>query len=545
MFSDHKTTPGMEIESTHGDRKYAATQVKKIAMIGKILPEHAPAIQGIDPKRELRSNIRQLLITDAELRKPGNLGPIYTIDQLAPFSRLKHGIPTLRNRANLVLDRTIDRVGTNIQYRDRLYMHAPFLKDFDIRGRGIVLAGGAAAGVLMRQEKLYHDFDFFLVGHGADNEAMMAISQFGDHLHQWHAKLWADYHIGTDGGAAVDKSVSREPSPMLVCRTRGCITFVLPTPMESKKSIQIQLILRRYDYLCEVIRGFDMGSSAVAWDGSQVFLTGLGKFAAEHGANILNLVVRRNSYERRLVRYFDRGYDLVLPNLGQSFKGCSFLNYMSVDGFDADPCCLCHLEVASLISVGPNDIVSHSILDEESDTNQVGWVGDRSMYENGSVNYTSAESVNKSNTDALVRALRTGGTTYAQNWLCACEKYTPGLSFAAMMPIFDREMWLNYIASKCSDVSRIELHTLKRLLGEDTALAIIKMQLSHGGHYMWVGSKEMWRILNSTCDKRFRELQSLIVSIPLEFQGVTDATSLCGDSVLSPEEWYGMHFAAN
>ena len=78
---------------------------------------------------------------------------------------------------------------------------------------------------------------------------------------------------------------------------------------------EIQLIFRLYSSKSEILHGFDLGSSAVGFDGQQVYFTSLSKFAYEYGLNIVDTTRRSTSYEWRLSKYMKRGFNLVIPQL--------------------------------------------------------------------------------------------------------------------------------------------------------------------------------------------------------------------------------------
>ena len=251
---------------------------------------------------------------------------IYGLKALGPFRRLAHGIPCLRLRG-VDQHTKFDRAADDSAFLERLTKFAPFLTGFDWKRHGLCLAGGAVSALVMRDLTAVtpfelarfgpHDFDVFLVGHRSENDARKAIQALGRHL----AKVWQE-----KGGR----------SAMHVYRTQTCITFCDPnmlhgSPGDGSAPRLVQVILRLYSTKGEVIHGFDLGSSAMLWDGESVSLTGMGRLAAEHGANVLSLAVRRRSYESRLCRYFHRGFDIVLPNLDVcALMGGEHLPYLKV-----------------------------------------------------------------------------------------------------------------------------------------------------------------------------------------------------------------------
>ena len=84
---------------------------------------------------------------------------------------------------------------------------------------------------------------------------------------------------------------------------------------EPLKSIKIQVILRSYSSISAILHAFDVPSCCVAYDGRTTFLTTLGAYAQAFRVNIVHPAYRSTTYEARLLKYFDKGYALVLPNL--------------------------------------------------------------------------------------------------------------------------------------------------------------------------------------------------------------------------------------
>jgi hypothetical protein len=80
------------------------------------------------------------------------------------------------------------------------------------------------------------------------------------------------------------------------------------------ETIKIQIILSIYKSISQIIHGFDIGSCAVAFDGKEVYFTGLAKFAYETGYNIITIDRRSFTFERRLKKYLLRGFCIIMPN---------------------------------------------------------------------------------------------------------------------------------------------------------------------------------------------------------------------------------------
>jgi hypothetical protein len=101
------------------------------------------------------------------------------------------------------------------------------------------------------------------------------------------------------------------PSVSGAIRSEGSLTVLFPDGGLPK----IQFIFRLYASVSEILHGFDLGASAVGFDGKNVWFTALGKFAYEYGLSIVDVTRRSPSYEARLLKYMQRGFRLAAPGL--------------------------------------------------------------------------------------------------------------------------------------------------------------------------------------------------------------------------------------
>ena len=95
------------------------------------------------------------------------------------------------------------------------------------------------------------------------------------------------------------------------------LSYVLITDNNTdiNNKYHIQIILRLYKTKSEILHGFDLGSSAVGYDGENIWFTTLSKFSYENKCNIVDSYRRSTTYERRLEKYFYRGFNLLVPFL--------------------------------------------------------------------------------------------------------------------------------------------------------------------------------------------------------------------------------------
>lgn len=156
-----------------------------------------------------------------------------------------------------------------------------------IKAGSFVLAGGKLRYALWDRCSwcgIHSDYDLFVCGGDAENAETAIEALFSEFKEQSD-----DFRMFVN---------------------ENCVTMI-----SAKLHINVQVILRMYSSISEIIHGFDIGAAQVAWDGENVWFTSMGRVAYEQGINVLNLSKRRGTYEKRLIKYTDRGFGLVLPNL--------------------------------------------------------------------------------------------------------------------------------------------------------------------------------------------------------------------------------------
>jgi hypothetical protein len=265
---------GCTISCTSGE--YAFLPRAELEALRRPAPERPPLSA---------QDVEDYLARARALRVPGVTGGVYGPRGLLERREPEPALPTLRSRGareRFALARSDE------EFARRLLKELPELEGFPLKRYGLFLAGGCAAALLTEPSpgrRYYDDVDFFLVGHAADEGRVEAILALGAHL----AARW--------GGA-----------PTL---RRGYHALSFSWPGRPP----FQVVLRGYAHLAEVLHGFDLPSCSVGFDGSRLLLTELGALAAERGVNLLCLDGWRPSYSRRLVKYAERGFGLVLPRL--------------------------------------------------------------------------------------------------------------------------------------------------------------------------------------------------------------------------------------
>jgi hypothetical protein len=96
-------------------------------------------------------------------------------------------------------------------------------------------------------------------------------------------------------------------------RTKNAITIVSQYPTR-----HVQIVLRIYRSISEILTGFDVDCSCAAYDGKQVYTSPRALVAYMTQMNTIDLTRRSPSYENRLSKYSRRGFEVYWPLLDRS-----------------------------------------------------------------------------------------------------------------------------------------------------------------------------------------------------------------------------------
>ncbi|KAI9664804.1 MAG: hypothetical protein M1821_006252 [Bathelium mastoideum] len=96
-------------------------------------------------------------------------------------------------------------------------------------------------------------------------------------------------------------------------RTKNTITIASQYPTR-----HVQIVLRTYKSIAEILTGFDVDCACVAYTGTQVICAPRALAAYMTQINTVDLTRRSPSYENRLSKYSHRGFEIYWPNLDRS-----------------------------------------------------------------------------------------------------------------------------------------------------------------------------------------------------------------------------------
>jgi hypothetical protein len=96
-------------------------------------------------------------------------------------------------------------------------------------------------------------------------------------------------------------------------RTKNAITIASQYPTR-----HVQIVLRLYDSVSQIITGFDVDCACAAYTGDQVYAAPRAIAAFMTQCNTIDLTRRSPSYENRLSKYSHRGFEVYWPPLERS-----------------------------------------------------------------------------------------------------------------------------------------------------------------------------------------------------------------------------------
>lgn len=232
-------------------------------------------------------NVYRLMIEDRKYRNLDAVRPLYTLAQV------KDGSPDCNFDSYPIIkyDKIDPVIDTTEHFKQTLNEKFPFLYELDFNN--ILLAGGSIYSILYGLPVA--DLDLFIYGLDLES-AKKRVTETVQYLCDW----------------ANDKDY-----PYYVVKTSGLVRVIAhpsnPFGAGEGECIEVQLIPRLYGNIGEILYGFDLGSSAVGYDGKQLYFSLLGRYAFINSANIIDVQRCSRTYATRLLKYGKRGFSVIAP----------------------------------------------------------------------------------------------------------------------------------------------------------------------------------------------------------------------------------------
>ena len=179
----------------------------------------------------------------------------------------------------------------------------------------------------------YIDWNNVIVAGGCISNSINSVVNFGDvsesdvdmflvGLDEDGVRSKIQELIGDIKAAVYDRPDTRD---MDILINKYVISLIVHLPYGKK--IKLQIIYNRlYKCIYEILAGFDVDACAVAYDGSEVYLTARSLSAFQNRMNVVDLSRRSPSYEHRLHKYVSRGFGIYIPFDWSNYNKLYFLN---------------------------------------------------------------------------------------------------------------------------------------------------------------------------------------------------------------------------
>ncbi|KAI1826431.1 ankyrin repeat protein [Xylaria intraflava] len=280
---------------------------------------NTPLVELLEPYRKFEAKLRELYAQDRDntiLDDPFlNVLPLFTEDTPAIQIRARNpDMETQDQKDKYIMSLPYEKRRRNgspavvgslkeFQYNFNIFSESS-LSDMD--WNNVVAAGSSVVNTLLpvppeyktskrALRKYYHeifcpasDVDLFLYGL-SEEQAIQKIKDIETHIRD--AIL----------------------SEVTVVRTKNAITICSQYPTR-----HVQIVLRLYKSISEILSGFDIDCSCAAYDGKQVYATPRALASYISQVNQIDLSRRSPSYENRLSKYSHRDFEVYWPQLDRS-----------------------------------------------------------------------------------------------------------------------------------------------------------------------------------------------------------------------------------
>ena len=275
-----------------------------------------------------KDEITSLLTQDTYYRKIGTW-PLFMTKDIISKREL------LPSTERLSLDNDVQKITTEYFLVSRMYEHNkllinnslekftsninekhPFTTELLIKFSGnIVACGGSVAKNLMSNPpNIYYnsindeDIDLFFYNLDNENASKLRIEIALFLINKWKNKN--------------DKIKIR----ILRNEFVTTIYFIEKRDEYYSKIHSYQLIHRIYPNISSIIGGFDINVCMVAYDGNEIYATPLGTWALKNHTIIIDTKRRSTSFEYRICKYYNFGFNILFPGLTQEIVNDLVIN---------------------------------------------------------------------------------------------------------------------------------------------------------------------------------------------------------------------------
>jgi len=245
-----------------------------------------------------------------------NTDPYYDLIEITP--QLWRSLPNITSsHENLLFDGRFN----NLKKKG----WESIIEDLNLYHReGLFMAGGYPFSCLFGTQT--NDVDFFLVNMNKEG-AKQTIVNFSNNYEVSGRSLC--YYVTknaltvqSDYGMGVSRNING-PRDIKYAKE---IERQLLKHKKRATSLTAQVIFRLYRTYSEVLHGFDIDSCCVGYDGKKIWATKRFIFSILFGYNTVNFNRLSPVYERRMVKYAERGLKIYVPGFDRDYSNVEDIN---------------------------------------------------------------------------------------------------------------------------------------------------------------------------------------------------------------------------
>lgn len=250
-----------------------------------------------------KEEINSLLTQDSYYRKIGTW-PLLTTKDLIGNNVQKITtdyflVSKTYENNELLINNSLEKFTTNINTEH------PFTTELLIKFNGYIVAcGGAVAKNLISRNNYYYnnnigDIDIFFHSVSTEDASKLRLEIIEFLVNKWKNK--------------------NNEIKITILRNEFVTTiyFFIKEDEYITNVYSYQLIHRIYPNISSIIGGFDLNVCMVAYDGNELYATPLGTWALKNHTIIIDTKRRSTSFEYRLCKYYNYGFNILFPGLTQ------------------------------------------------------------------------------------------------------------------------------------------------------------------------------------------------------------------------------------
>ena len=237
-----------------------------------------------------------------------SLSRVIEIDESNRRHYIEDGLLTLSEANELPIDANLSNINgiyiipknykngsfvSQAEYNDKFLTNYEIIAKILIKLTGVVLCGGAATwGLTNLINAPPNDFDLFMYG-----EIYETVEEKNTKIDKIIKILYGKY------------------KELYVHQVNGVINIETIKIHKTDIPFKVQIILRDYYSISEILHSFDIPCCAAAWDGTTTYMTQFAHWSNSHKIIVAMPKYRSHTYELRLMKYYNKGYAILFPNL--------------------------------------------------------------------------------------------------------------------------------------------------------------------------------------------------------------------------------------